>query len=229
MAKKKRKKLSLKRIIILVLVLYIIGYLIYYLFSEPIRNIIIEGNFYVTDGEIIKSAELDSYPPIFSFRESKINKKIKENIPLVENIKIHRNLKFQLTIKVEEKKIICIYNDILYLSDASIIDNNKMYLGIPTLVNYVPDNILKEFLNKMGELSYDTLSLISEIEYSPTSDNDGTFIDETRFIFRMNDGNIIYINTARLSAMKKYQKIYASLNDRKGILHLDSGDYMEVK
>ena len=26
-----------------------------------------------------------------------------------------------------------------------------------------------------------------------------------------------------------YFKIYASLNNKKGILHLDSGDYMEVK
>ena len=45
----------------------------------------------------------------------------------------------------------------------------------------------------------------------------------------MNDGIIVYVNTAKINLLKQYQKIYASLEDKKGILHLDSGGYLEVK
>ena len=43
----------------------------------------------------------------------------------------------------------------------------------------------------------------------------------------MNDGNSVYINIYKLNNLKYYQKIYASLNNKKGILHLDSGSYLE--
>ena len=81
----------------------------------------------------------------------------------------------------------------------------------------------------MGNLDYGIISSISEIEYSPDKSGTGSILDETRFMFRMNDGNIVYINLDKLNNMKYYFKIYASLNNKKGILHLDSGDYMEVK
>ena len=81
----------------------------------------------------------------------------------------------------------------------------------------------------MGNLDYGIISSISEIEYSPDKSSTGSILDETRFMFRMNDGNIVYINLDKLDNMKYYFKIYASLNNKKGILHLDSGDYMEVK
>ena len=45
----------------------------------------------------------------------------------------------------------------------------------------------------------------------------------------MNDGNIVYISTDKLEIMNKYQKIYASLGNKKGILHLDNGNYLEVQ
>ena len=89
--------------------------------------------------------------------------------------------------------------------------------------------VLKKFLSGMGNLDYGIISSISEIEYSPDKSGTGSILDETRFMFRMNDGNIVYINLDKLDNMKYYFKIYASLNNKKGILHLDSGDYMEVK
>ena len=81
----------------------------------------------------------------------------------------------------------------------------------------------------MGNINYDIINSISEIEYAPTKNSDGTITDENIFIFKMNDGNIVYISTDKLEIMNKYQKIYASLGNKKGILHLDNGNYLEVQ
>ena len=81
----------------------------------------------------------------------------------------------------------------------------------------------------MKDLNYDIINSISEIEYAPSKDSDGKIIDEEIFHFKMNDGNLVIISIDRISIMSKYQKIYASLKDKKGILHLDKGNYLEVK
>jgi hypothetical protein len=140
-------------------------------------------------------------------------------------------LKFQIKITVNELKIICLdkNNNKLLLENNTSIDNTYSYAGIPTLINYTKEDVLTEFLKGMGELDYGTLSGISEIEYSPSVNNEGATVDETRFLLKMNDGNLVYINLSKLSTLKYYQKIYASLDDKQGILHLDSGEYMEVK
>ena len=49
--KVKKKKLNFKKLLILILFLYLICYSLYYLFSRPISNIIITGNNFVSDNE----------------------------------------------------------------------------------------------------------------------------------------------------------------------------------
>ena len=97
--------------------------------------------------------------------------------------------------------------------------DNPSIMGLPTLVNYVPSDIYKEFVEKMGEISPDIIALISEIEYSPDVKNDIT-INDSRFILRMNDGNHIYIDLVNFDNLEKYKLIYSSLEE-KGVLHLD--------
>ena len=81
----------------------------------------------------------------------------------------------------------------------------------------------------MKELNYDIINSISEIEYSPSKDEEGNVVDEDIFKFTMNDGNNVIVSIDRIYLMKKYQKIYASLGNKKGVLHLDKGTYLEVK
>ena len=64
--------------------------------------------------------------------------------------------------------------------------------------------------------------MISEIKYVP---ND---IDDERFIFTMNDGNYVYITLTKISSMNEYIKILGTLDGKKGILNLDSGNYFEI-
>ena len=223
---KKKKKLNIIKLLVFILIFYIIIYSIYSLLNMKIRNIVIKGNTYLKDYEIIEQANIKDYPPMLTLNKNKTINKLKE-LDLISDATIKKSFDFTITIEVVEKKIILEYDNNYYFSDGSKIKGS--YLGTPTLVNYVPEGTLKKFLNEMGKLDYDIINSISEIEYSPTKNSDGNITDEDIFIFKMNDGMIVYISTDKIDIMNKYQKIYASLGDKKGILHLDKGNYLEVQ
>jgi len=64
---------------------------------------------------------------------------------------------------------------------------------------------------------------ISEIEYVPNG------IDKERFLLTMTDANYVYITLAKIEKLNKYNTIVSELNNKKGIVYLDSGDYIEIK
>ena len=45
----------------------------------------------------------------------------------------------------------------------------------------------------------------------------------------MNDNNEVYITISRVDLLNKYIDIVKKLNNKKGILYLDSGNYFEIK
>ena len=45
----------------------------------------------------------------------------------------------------------------------------------------------------------------------------------------MNDGNLVYITLTKITKINKYNSIYSEMEGKKGIIYLDSGDYIEVK
>lgn len=228
--KNKKKRLNVKRLITLLLILYLLIFGIYKFFNEPIRNIKIYGNYLVSDADIITSAGIKNYPPLLSLNVSKIKKNIKKN-SLITDVSVKRNLKRQVIIRVKELKVICLdrNNNKYLLEDNSSVDASELFLGIPTLINYTKEDVLKEFLKEMGTLDYNIITSINEIEYLPSTNANDEIVDETRFLLKMNDGNSVYINLNKLKNLKYYHKIYANLGDNKGILHLDSGEYMEVQ
>ena len=105
--KKKKKRLNIKRLIVFLLFIYLIIYGVQKLTSEPIKNIIITGNYYVSDNEIITAAGIKNYPAMMSLNITKIKKQILEN-PLISEVEIKRNLLFQLEINIKELKVICL-------------------------------------------------------------------------------------------------------------------------
>ena len=226
--KKVKKRLNVKRLIVFILFIYLFTSVINKIYNEPIRNIIINGNNLVTDNEIIEKTGIKNYPSIMKLNTNKLKDEIKQ-IPLISDVQIKRNLRFQLLINVTELKVICLdrNNNLLLLSNGNKISNDNSILGIPNLINYTKEDILIKFLKEMGKLDYDIINSISEIEYAPSTSKDEKLVDDTRFLLKMSDGNLVYINVNKINNLKYYQKIYASLNDKKGILHLDSGSYLE--
>ena len=65
--------------------------------------------------------------------------------------------------------------------------------------------------------------MISEITYSPNG------IDKDRFLFSMNDGNYVYVTSTKISKINDYKSIINSVENKKGILYLDYGNYFVPK
>src|SRR5574344_134733 len=221
-----RRKFNFKKFLILLLILYLILYSGYYLFSVHIKNIIIKGDNNVSDAEIITLAGIKDYPPIFPLNTKKVTKKLLTN-PLIKSVNIKKNLHLELIITITENKILMLNktNNQLLLGSGKYIANNYQYVGIPTLINYAPEDTLKAFALKLNNLDQDIIGAISEIEYAPSKNTKNELIDATRFMLKMNDGNTVYTNTAKCSVLSHYQQIYASLKGKLGILYLDSGNY----
>ncbi|MDD4188426.1 MAG: FtsQ-type POTRA domain-containing protein [Bacilli bacterium] len=221
----KKKKLNIKKLFVFTLFLYLIIYGVYYLFDQPIRNIIITGNTYVKDYEIIEASDIKDYPSVFGISTRSLKKKIKSN-PLIEDVIIKRDLKFRLYIEVVESKVVLLNNSTnkLMLGTGASTNNQYKYFGVPTLINYADEKVLKKFLLCLGNLDYGILNLISEIEYSPAISDEGVSVDDERFILYMNDENTVFINASKCDVLLHYREIYASLDNKKGFLNLDSGN-----
>ena len=219
---KKKRKLRVKGLIFLLLFLYLLIMFGYYVFSVPVKRIVVIGNDLVSENEILKIANIKEKMPLFKIKVKNITKKI-ERIDLINNVRCQKNFFGKLTITVEENKLL-FYNNVikkLVLSNGTEIEDTGIYLGYPTLINYVPSEIYSAFIKGVADVNTDILNMISEIEYSPDRYED-KIVDDKRFLMRMNDGNRVYINVPNLKKLNKYQTIYASIGEDDGTLYLDS-------
>ncbi len=219
--KVKKRKIKIKRIIFCLVTLLVIILVCYISLKIPVKNIYVVGNNYVSDKEIITLSGLNDYPSFLRISKRKIINNLKENI-YIKDVRIEKKLPSKIFIYVEEKKIICIYDGKILFEDGETSNNNYNILDYPILVSNI-DAVKDRFISKFSLIDNDILLKISEIEYVP---ND---VDEERFALKMNDGNLVYVTLSKIEKMNKYSSIYSSLDGKKGIIYLDSGDYVEVK
>ena len=213
------KKVKIVNILIVLLLLYIIGFYAYKVVVAPINNIFVVGNKYLTDQEIIDIAGIRNYPSFILNTKYNIKKKLLKN-DLIDDAKIKKSFGRMLTIELKESNPLFIYNDKVILSNSKQIDNKDYKL--PTITNYVEEDILNKLIEKYQNVDDEIKIMISEIEYVP---ND---IDKERFIITMNDGNYVYITLYKITSINEYIKIVSTLDNKKGILYLDSGNYFET-
>lgn len=213
------KKIKIVNILIVLLLLYMIGFYTYKVVVSPINNIFVVGNKYLTDQEIIDIAGIRNYPSFILTTKYNIKKKLLKN-DLIDEVKIKKSFGRILTIELKESDPLFIYNDKVILSNSKQIDNKDYKL--PTITNYVEEDILNKLIEKYQNVDDEIKIMISEIEYVP---ND---IDKERFIITMNDGNYVYITLYKITSINEYIKIVSTLDNKKGILYLDSGNYFET-
>ena len=215
------KKVKIVNILIVLLLLYMIGFYTYKVVVSPINNIFVVGNKYLTDQEIIDIAGIRNYPSFILTTKYNIKKKLLKN-DLIDEVKIKKSFGRILTIELKESDPLFIYNNNnkVILSNSKQIENKNYKL--PTITNYVEEDILNKLIEKYQNVDDEIKIMISEIEYVP---ND---IDKERFIITMNDGNYVYITLYKITSINEYIKIVSTLNNKKGILYLDSGNYFET-
>lgn len=218
-----KRKFNFLKFFIFVLIVSLITITVYTLFKVKTKNIIILNSKYYSDEMIIETANIENYPKFIMLSKSKIKKKLQQ-LELIEEVEIKKKLDFTLEITIKEKKILYFIrsNNKYRLSDGKTYELEKI-IGYPTLINYVPEDIEEDFYNKFKNINIDIITLISEIEYSKTS------YDKERFKLYMNDGNEVYITIDKIDKLNKYKSIVKKLDNKKGILYLDSGNYLEIK
>ncbi len=221
----KKRKFNLFRTVFFLFSLYLIYLLIMYIINLPIRNILIIGNSYVSDKEIIDKLELKEYPSIIKFNSDKAKKLLLED-SLIEDVVIMKKFDRELTIKVTENvPLFYKKSGVVVLSNEEEIERSNDFYGLPTLVNYVPDKVYTEFIAAYKNIDGDIRKLINTIEYSPSTNASGTVIEEKRFILSMNDSNVIYAIPEYLKNLNYYLDILSSLNGKKGVINFETGRY----
>ena len=219
--KKVKRKLNFKRIII-VLAIILFGVLIFLGYrSLKIKNIYVTGNKLLKEYEILEKTGLLEYPNIYIVDTKKIEKDLKE-IDLIKNVKVHKTLFGKVTIEIEEYKVLYQKTNGKYVLSNNSEISLDYSLSLPTLVNDCND-VCEKLANKLMLVDDDILSHISEIEYKKTD------LDKERFMFYMLDGNYVYITLSKINLINSYNEIYPTLDNKKGILYLDSGNHFEIK
>ena len=222
---KKKKKIRIKGLLIVILFLYLTSTGLYYLWSKPIKSINITGNNYLKENYLIDYLNI-SNKSIVKINKKDIKNKLLE-LDLISKVEVNKNYFGNLNIKIVEENVLFYNRNTLkaVLSNKKEIDFKKEFLGIPSLINYVPNNIYENLIERLNLVEKNILSLVSEIEYNPSIVDNKT-VDETRFIFRMNDGNQVYINTINIEKLNNYLTIYEAIVNKngniKGCLYLDS-------
>lgn len=220
MKKKKKVRIRFTGILIILLLLYLLFYLVNYILDRRITNIYISGNYYLKDYEIISLAGLEDYPSNLKNSSKKISTNLENSIYILD-AKVTKKFR-KVYIEVKENRPLY-YNkntNKTVLSDKAETDN---IYHVPTLLNYIPDTIIDDFIKSMNMLDIDILERISEIEYDP---KDG---DEYKFLLTMNDGNYVYLTLTGNSFKKlnSYPAMLKKFDGKKGILNLDYGNFLE--
>lgn len=218
---KTRKKFNLLKFLIIAMVIYIIGFLVYSFFTFPIKNIRVYNSIILSDQEILRISKIDDYPSFFLTSKSAIEKKLKNN-DYIKDVIVRKKWLGVIEIEIIEKKILFFdiaSNKLVLEGNCKVDPINQSY---PVLSDSLPTEIYLKFEKKMELLEEDVLFKISEIKYLPNE------VDEERFLFIMSDGNYVYLTLYTFDKVNKYNVIIESLEKKRGILYLDSGNYFKV-
>ncbi len=219
----KKKRLKLKALFLMLLIIFVIVFSIVYFLNRTVSDIFIVGNEKVSDNEILDIIKINKDSKYILVSKSKLEENIMA-IPFVLNVEVEKSILGDITINVNEASVM-IYD---VTSDVYILSNNKnatadeKFLGVPTLINYTPKNILEDLIEELSLIDSHLISKISEIEYSPNI-KDGVTLDEERFIFKMNDTNTVHVNIVNLEKFAKYNEIM-EIQEERGTLYLDSAN-----
>jgi len=220
--KKRKKKRKIKKVFILFIIIILLGLLGYGYSRLSITNIYVLGNNILTEDEIIREADLITYPKIYQVSKRKIEQKLLQN-DLIKEVNVSKSFFGKIKINIIENKILYRKNNNYILSSGKVSSLDKDIIDVPVLLNDIDTDVENKFIEKMTLVNHDILIKISEIEYAKNE------LDDERFLFYMNDGNYVYITLSKINAVNNYNEIYPTLGGKKGILYLDSGNHFQIK
>ena len=221
--KRKKRKIKFKSVLITIFALLIIVLIVYVISLLRVKTYYVYNNKYLSDEEVLEILKLNKKSS-YLLTNTLTEKAIITNNKRIKDVKIKRTLSLEVKVYVTEYKVL-FYDDV---NKKSIIENGSKvdykYDNSPVLVNKIEDKeIYKKFLNKMNKVNNDILDIISEIKYVPNG------IDKERFLLSMNDGNYVYVTISKLHKINEYRSVIDSVENKRGILYLDYGNYFVPK
>ena len=221
---KKKKKLRVFRLLLLLLALALIYLLLDSYLDTSIKNIIIKNTVHLKDQDLLEMAGIDQYPSFYWTSSRSIKRRLLAS-PYIKDVKVEKKFYHVLEITVDEYAILFKKE-----SDGKIVLENQKelladqeILGIPNLMNYIPDTKYDTFIEAMTKMNASIRSKISEIQYVPNE------FDKDRFLLFMDDGNSVYLTLTKFDMIDHYNEVLPQLEGRKGILYFDSGNHFEIK
>ena len=221
--KKKRVRLKVKNLIILLLIFSFVLLMGYCFIMMPIDNIYINGNEIVQDDEIMDMVNINGYPSFILANRYEMKKILLDN-NYIDSVDIKKKFGNILEFEIVEHKVVASNKGgKIILSSGEVVDNTYGIYDIPVLVNEISDEgVYNLFVNKMKGIDRNILRQVSEIEYSPVE------VDNQRFLFYMSDKNLVHVSLTKLNKIDKYNKIKDKLEGKRGIIYLDSGDFVTI-
>lgn len=227
MAKKIVKKTKIKLLPCLIVLLFFVAlsFGIYYFVQLPIQNLIVEGTNYLKDDYVLELAGVRDYPSFYLISTRNIEDKLEES-PYIQKAEVKREFFHILVLDIKESKPLFVNN-----TNHTVVFSNKEEVPVleevdlfrvPRLINYVPDDKYRSFIQEMADIEPDILGKISDIEYQP---ND---YDKDRFLLYMDDGNMVYLTLTKFDMINYYNDVLSQLENRKGILYLDNGNHFQI-
>ena len=216
-----KRRIKVANVLIVLIMLYVIGLYAYKFVVAPINNIYISNNKYLTDQEVIDISGIRNYPSFILTTKYQMKRNLLKN-DIIEKVKIKKGLDRSVTLEITESTPLFIYKDKVILSNNTEINNNNYEL--PIIKNALTNELMDKLIDKYKDVNDEIRLMISEIEYVP---ND---IDKERFLLTTNDGNYVYITLYKTVSINEYIKIISNkeIENKQGILYLDSGNYFEV-
>lgn len=224
MAKKivKRRKLKLISIFLFILIAIILYFLIKFSLEFKIQNIYVHNTKYLNDEYIIELAGIEEYPSFILSFSNKLESNLLQS-PYIKNATVKKAFLGIINIYIEESEVLFYKEyDKKYVLDNFIEVDNLLYdFSSVRVINYIPDTIYSTFLSKFANIDLEVREKISQIKYDPSE------YDDSRFLLYMIDGNYVYITITKMDSLNYYNEIYSTLEGKKGVLYLDSGNHFQ--
>ena len=220
-----KRKIKFISVLLFLLVILLVYFLIKIILGIKIQNIFVKNNRYLKDDYIIEKANLMDYPSYFKNFSFSIEKRLEDDI-FIKEASVTKQFYGVINIDVQENKVLFYKeNDKQYvLEDGTETLTIPYDVSVPRVVNYIPDTVYDNFIKKISKTDEDIRNKISQIKYDPSD------YDNSRFMLYMVDGNYVYITLTKFDSINYYNEIYPTLENKKGILYLDSGNhFQEIK
>lgn len=222
----RNKKLHKRLITIIMIFVVPLLFTLYYVSPlNSLAKVEVTGNQNIASKEIVASSGLQLNQNLWSqyFERDQFSRRLVRNFPRIKNATIKFSSLNQFKINVtEHKEVALLAKDGKYfpiLENGQIVQEpqEKADKEKVILEDFTEQDHIMETIKNYYELPKEIQSGVSQINYTPTKDN-----DELITIF-MNDGNRVILNVSNMDQQMAYYPQVAEEMDEKGIIDMEVG------